>query len=376
MIYYQLMSKYRFFLLIVLHALLVGCQQRQNYVHTVSGNRYAKGFEIRSENHYTVVTVFSPWQKGEVLATYYLVREDSVTTPSDGIQLHIPLQRLTATSCTHVGFLSALNRQDALIGICNPPIVYDPIVQERVANRQTADVGDAMTPNVERILQTGAEAVMVSTYAQGDAVTERLVSLGVPVIYNNEWTENDPLARAEWIRFVGTFFDMLPQADTIFNNVEKQYLTLKNTAAHNTDKRSIMSGNNFRGTWYMPSGNTYMGRLFKDAQAEYVYANDSNDFSIPMTIENVVIQFSTADVWVGAPTNTLNELSTIDERHTWFKAYQTGEVYNFLKRTTPDGANDFWESGVVHPERILNDLINILYPHLASDTLFYTKKLD
>jgi hypothetical protein len=47
-------------------------------------------------------------------------------------------------------------------------------------------------------------------------------------------------------------------------------------------------------------------------------------------------------------------------KHTWFRSYQNGEVYNFLRRTTSSGANDFWESGVVHPERILHDLQQVL----------------
>ena len=60
----------------------------------------------------------------------------------------------------------------------------------------------------------------------------------------------------------------------------------------------------------------------------------------------------------------------MDEKHTWFKAFQQGEVYNFAKRTTPTGGNDFWETGVVRPDYILQDLIKILYPELVKDKEF------
>jgi iron complex transport system substrate-binding protein len=48
-------------------------------------------------------------------------------------------------------------------------------------------------------------------------------------------------------------------------------------------------------------------------------------------------------------------------------------VYNFLRRTTPSGANDFWESGVVHPERILRDLQKIIAGEKTD--LYYMTKL-
>ncbi len=71
-------------------------------------------------------------------------------------------------------------------------------------------------------------------------------------------------------------------------------------------------------------------------------------------------------------------LAATDEKHTWFKAYQTGEVYNFYRRTTPTGANDFWETGTVHPKYILSDLIWLLYPTLlpADYEPYFTNKLN
>jgi len=299
------------------------------------------------------------------------VKDDSVRVPQDGIKLRIPIRRLTVTSCTHIGFLKALGQLDVVYGICSPEIVYNREVFHPTDNHEVMNVGDAMTPDVERIIRTAPEAVMVSTYAQGDAATEKLRSLGVPIIYNNEWTENDPLARAEWIRFAGAFLDCLSQADSLFDEVVTAYNTLKTKVASVTEHRTIMSGNNFRGTWYMPAGSTYMGVLFRDAGADYFYANDTSHFSIPLGIEMVIRNFSNADVWVGCPARSLEELAKMDEKHTWFKSFKEGEVYNFARRTTESGGNDFWETGVVHPEYILSDLIQILYPSLNSEVMLH-----
>lgn len=110
-----------------------------------------------------------------------------------------------------------------------------------------------------------------------------------------------------------------------------------------------------------------MGCLFRDAAAAYAFADERTNGSIPLTMEQSLRAFSEADVWVGANARTLDELRAIDEHHTWFKAYQTGRVYHFYGRTNSTGGNDFWETGVVHPEIILRDLQWALYPDLYPD---------
>lgn len=134
-----------------------------------------------------------------------------------------------------------------------------------------------------------------------------------------------------------------------------------------------MSGMSWRGTWYVPAGGTFMGNLFRDAGAEYKYEDNPSTSSIPLTMEQAIQDFAQADVWVGCEATSLKELEAIDKKHTWFNAFQTGLVYNFRRRALPSGANDFWESATVHPERILQDLQHIL----ESDTtqLHYAEKL-
>lgn len=135
-----------------------------------------------------------------------------------------------------------------------------------------------------------------------------------------------------------------------------------------------MSGNNFRGTWYVPSGKNYLAYLFKDAGAEYPFYDDERETSIPLTIEETLRYFHDADVWVGAGGNSLAELADMDEKHTWFKAYQEGRVYNWRKQRLPSGANNFWERGVVHPEEMLEDVIHILN-NAPDSTLHFAEHL-
>jgi len=66
-----------------------------------------------------------------------------------------------------------------------------------------------------------------------------------------------------------------------------------------------------------------------------------------------------------------------DSRFKDFEPFETGRVYNNNKRTNDSGGNDFWESGVVHPEMLLADLIKIFHPDLMPDhELYYYQKVD
>ncbi|MGN0227154.1 MAG: ABC transporter substrate-binding protein [Paludibacteraceae bacterium] len=347
--------------------LLVGCVQHPAEQGSVpEGNKYATGFQITPTDTGVIVEVFQPYQR-------VCVKE--------------PMKRIGTMSTVQVGFLYALDAVDCLAAVCNPELIYTPVKGTEI------DLGDSMKPSAERVLQSGLDALLAVNYGQYDNLeAARLAKLGVPMIFINEWQEPTPLARAEWIRVIGALTGKLHEADSIFNEVETRYKNLTASVNERSSSnavfqqsvptakggqsaaRSIMSGNNFRGTWYVPSGKNYLAFLFKDAGAQYPFYDDKRETSIPLTIEETVHYFHDADVWVGAGGNSLAELEEMDEKHTWFKAYQNHRVYNWRKQRLPSGANNFWERGVVHPEEMLEDVINILN-NAPDSTLHFANRL-
>ena len=280
--------------------------------------------------------------------------------PADGTAIRVPVRRVATGSCTHVGFLSALDALDVLCGVTDKHLVYTELGADVV------NLGDCISPDAERFVAVQPEVVFMSTYGTNDAATTRLQKAGLTVIPVMEWVENDPLGRAEWVRMFGAFLGLDARADSVFACAADNYHRMSALVEESGEafSRSILSGGSFRGTWYVPSGATYMGRLFKDAGAQYAYAENQTNGSVPLSIEQVLQAFREADVWVGAPAGTLHELEEMDSKHTWFKAYENHSVYTFKARTTPTGGNDFWEAGVTEPDRILSDLIYVLYPSL------------
>ena len=331
----------RFLPIICLLLCFAGCaKQPAKQGSLPAGNKYATGFAITETDSGTVVEVFQPYKR-------LCVRE--------------PLHRIGTMSTVQVGFLYAIDAMNSLVAVCNPELIYTPLKGDEI------DLGDSMKPSAERALQAGLDMLLAVNYGQYDNLEAvRLEKLGIPLIYINEWQESSPLARAEWIRVIGALTGRLHQADSVFHEVETKYNGL---ITKSQEPIAIMSGNNFRGTWYVPSGKNYLAYLFKDAGAAYPFYDDERETSIPLTIEETLRYFHDADVWVGANGNSLAELAELDEKHTWFKAYQEGRVYNWRKQTKGGGPNNFWERGVVHPEEMLEDVIHIL--NNAPDSLLH-----
>jgi iron complex transport system substrate-binding protein len=345
------MLKIKLYIVLCLLGLVcVACQPKGT--SSIADNSASFSIDIQGDS--TTITIYSPWQKGKVMQQ---------------LAFNQAYERIVCTSATHMGFISELGMTDKVVGVCRPDRIYNLSEEDRL---RITDIGDDMQPNMEKILLLNPDLVILYTYAQGDPIPAQVEALGIPILYCNEWTETTPLTRAEWIRVFGAVLGCPTKADSILASVNDAYAQLKvNNFKHNG--KSIMSGMSWRGTWYVPAGGTFMGNLFRDAGAQYRYADNPSTSSIPLTMEQTLQDFAEVDVWVGCNAHTLAELQSIDEKHTWFKAFQTGQVYNFYRRTLPSGANDFWESGTVHPERILHDLQAILRGDTSA--LYYTAPL-
>lgn len=371
---------YSTFLILFSLCILVSCGNKPHKTEntaTVSlPLKYAQGFSIRFFKDYKEVIVYSPWVKGTEYARYYLVTDTKVKTPSNGIKVKIPLQTLASTSVTHLEFLSLLGELQTITGVCSPTLIYNPTILRRVGEKKIADLGDAFSMNVERTLQLNPGAVLMSGYNQNDPCAKRISEAGIPVIFNNEWMETSLLARAEWIKFVGAFFNKEKLADSLFSVVDKRYNEIKGKATAVKLKPNIMAGSNFRGTWYMPAGHSFMGHLFADAGASYYFSTDTTSGSLPLNVETVLKNFSQTDVWLNCSYSSFNELVKADSKNTLFRPVILKQVYNFNKRKLPSGANDFWESAVARPDVLLSDVIAILHPDiLPGYELVYADKL-
>jgi len=366
--------------------LVHGCQSGQHHKNRMADEvtpvssvniRHAKGFQIDYFDSYTRVILHNPWSKDKPYAVYYLYRNDSTQLPTGGTKLKIPLSSLAVNTFSYFTFLDLLDEEDAIKGVTDGFRIYHPGILHKLETGEITDLGDPFHPNVEKTLALGPQAIISSAYAQRDNYSERLIDAGLPVIYTLEWMENSPLARAEWIRLIAAFFDKEAMGDSIFADIEHRYQQLQDKIKSVSPQRTVMSGDNFQDTWYVPGGNSFHATLFGDAQLDYLYKNNQEHGSIGLDIESVLTRFGKADFWFGCEADTYAELAEKDAKYLLLQSVKKRQVYNNHNRITPAGGNDFFESAIASPDLLLSDLVKAAYPEILPGYSFtYIKPLE
>lgn len=270
-----------------------------------------------------------------------------------------PVRRIAITSATQAGMLHALGESGRIVAVANADLYYNLPDSVR---RNATELGNDFELNIEQTILTHPDLVLMTDYGFRTQGIEQVEKAGIPVLYLAEWREEDPIRRSEWLRVLGILTGQSERADSIIAVAREGYERLKAIGADIPQRHSLAAGQSYRGTWYVPTAGTYMGRLIADAGADYCFLSDTTTASIPLTLEEAIMRMADAEFWIGAQAETLDELAAIDSRHTWMRAYRDKKVYTWDRARNATGGNDFWETGVVRPDYILADLIWALYP--------------
>jgi iron complex transport system substrate-binding protein len=359
---------------------VLGDDVKQNNYPDQVYPEYATGFSVDYHEGYKVVTVKKPWRGSNESFTYVLVKK-GMKPPQLGIGeeiITIPSEKFVSLSSTHFPYLPILGITSSLKGVINKNTVYTPEVISLIQDGKVIDVsggGSGMTAgiNLEVLIDLNPDLVM--TYATGlpeyDA-HPKLQEAGIPVVLNSEYMEENPLGRAEWIKFMSVFFDREREANAYFEKIKKEYLShVDSVNSLNATRPTVFLNNNWQGTWHMAGGNSYVAKLLKDAGADYLWSDDTTTGSIPLDFEFVYEKAQHADYWLNPGTAmTLKDLLGEDARYSEFDAFKSKKIYNNNARVNAEGGNDYWESGVAHPETILKDLIKIFHPEIVSEHNF------
>ncbi|MBN2519508.1 MAG: ABC transporter substrate-binding protein [Bacteroidales bacterium] len=342
---------------------------------------YAKGYEYFKFGGITHIRIFNPWQKAEnVMLNYAIIDADNenIKLPDDYFVIKKPINRLVCLSTTHIGFLSAIDELDKVVGMSGSQYVNNSFLAKQVLTKQVKEVGYEQSLNYEMIIHLKPDIIFA--YSVGNeniGYFRKFQEIGIPVLYIAEYLEDDPLGKLEWIKVVAELFDKRDMAFQYFSDVEKKYLMLKQIGSEVEQRPNVLVGLPWKGTWFVPGGNSYLANLIKDAGANYLWSDLISNKSEPMSLESVFQKGQLASYWINCGSaDSVNQILGVDERIKDFPVFKSGNIYNHNARINEFGGMDYWESGVINPHIILNDLIKIFHPELnTGHKLFYYKKL-
>jgi len=345
---------------------------------------HAKGFSIeKCASGITIIKVFSPWPGAEEGFTYALVPKElkSVPYPNkkdfDAI-INVPVERIIATSTTHIPALENLGVIDKLVGFPDTRYISSEITREKIDKGKITDLGNNESINTEMAINLNPDLIIGFSINNQNKAYETLQRSNIPLVYNGDWTEETPLGKAEWIKFFAPFFSLEEKAEDIFITTESNYLAAKVLAMKATNKPTVLSGALYKDVWYLPGGDSWAASFINDANADYLWSDTNATGSLSLSVESVLAKASNASFWV-SPSQFIsyNELNKASRHYSQFKAYKEKNIYTFANTKGDSGGLLFYELGPARPDLILKDLIYIFHPELLpGHQLFFFKPLQ
>jgi iron complex transport system substrate-binding protein len=343
--------------------------------------QFAQNFKVEYHPNYKVVTVMQTSGPDKTDSRQYVLVQCGTPLPQGfdpKFVFEVPVKSLVSMSTTYLPFIDQFGGLDRLAAIDDATYISNEKVLQRIKDGKTKVVGSGAGVNVEQLIDLQPEVIF--TYSSGipdyDALP-KLVDAKLKVAITSEQSEQLPLGRAEWGKFIALFLNQEAQAEQSFVAKASEYNRLAELAAKAKTRPSVFLNTMYQGTWYVAGGKSFMAKLLADGGSNYLWAADSSSGSNPYSFEEVYSKAANADIWI--PTGFWNSTADAlkeDERYAQFAAFQKGMLYNNNARSTASGGNDFFESGTANPDVVLADLIKIFHPELLPEhTLYYYQKL-
>jgi len=268
--------------------------------------------------------------------------------------------------------------EDKLLGFPGTNFISSKNTRIRIDNKQIRDLGKNESINTEVLLELNPEVVIGFGVNGTNKAFNTIQKANIPVIYNGDWTEPSPLAKAEWIKFFGELFNKQKKADSFFKVIETNYLDAKTLASKAKSKPRILSGAMHKDIWYLPNGRSPEAQLLKDANSNYLWHETSGSGSLALSFETVLDKAKGADLWFSPSYYTsLEALEKANSHYTKFEAFKNKKVYSFSKTTGDTGGVLYYELGIARPDIVLKDIIKICHPELLEDyTSYFFKPLE
>ncbi len=374
--------------------LVVACQGGK----TASGEggdtlqmKYAELLTIVKHNDgaYTEAIIENPWKKGTTLHKYILVPkgnegDETVARLKDDIRensalqmgkacdiVRTPLESNVVFTAPHCQLMYELGCKNAITGVCDKDYINIPDIKERVklsdgkastsdTDKVIIDCGSSMQPDMERIIALKPEGLLISPFENSGGYG-KLDKLHIPIIETADYMETSPLGRAEWMKFYGLLFKSEERSDSLFSSIEKEYLALKAEAAKLPQGLSILTERKMGSVWYVPGGKSTMGILLKDANAKYIFADDTHSGSLAYGPERILSKGTQIDVWAfkyfGGKALSKSDLLAEYEGYKALKTFNQNSIYQVDTSTQP-----YFELTSFHPEILLREFIILAHP--------------
>lgn len=367
------------FLILALTACSHGGTSVDEYNVSLYSPTYASGFDIKGAEgkESSIITIRNPWQGADSVSTRLFISRNGEAAPDgfEGCVLNGEARRIVTMSSSHIAMLDALGATDRIVGVSGLKFISNNDIQAR--RDSIADVGYDGNVNYELILSLSPDLVLIYGVNGESPMTAKLNELGIPYMYVADYLEESPLGKAEWLVALSEIIGQRPLGEDVFSQIPQNYNALKQRVADTKlPAPKVMINTPYNDIWYMPSSKSYAVRLIEDAGGKFLYDKNNGNTSVGIDLEEAYMLASDADIWLyPGMAGSLDDVMKMVPKFTDTPPFVNELIFNNNLRSTPQGGNDYYESGIVHPDLMLRDLIKIFHPELVSEDFVYHKQL-
>ena len=342
--------------------LMNSCKQAQESksvdtsFHTIP-LKYATSFLLSENNQSFKIELINAEDKSIIAAYTFPKRLDKT-------------YRTAVFSSSVIGYLDVLGQLKTVIGVEKLNSIYNSELVHLKESDSLKEYIDYSLANPEKLHRDGVNLLFYSIFtAQLNPIDQKLKQLNITAIPLLEWKEQDPLGKAEWLKLYGVVFGCYDTAVIAFNEIESNYLRIKNESTLNSLKKpKVLTNSMFQDVWYLSGGNSYMAKFIADAGGDYVLKGDQTTGGKAFTFEQIYTKYKGAAKWINSTESTKKELLSAYEGYQNFKAFKTSQMYTFTENSVK-----YFEEAPVKPHLLLKDLITIFSSDTPKDLYFYDK---
>lgn len=357
---------------------MAGCRQSNKLAANAEGNmrdtatvslQYAKGFTVENQPWGALVEISDPQKEdGTTESTYkfQLVRrgEEKVESVEGYTRIEVPVKGVICmTSLQLAGFIK-LEALDFVTGINSSRHLFDEDLKARIKDGRIVKIGKEGNFDDELVMAANPTAILVSLSKRGGF--DKLEDVNIPLIPYMGYQETDPLAQAEWIKFVGMLTGKTAEANRLFADIEKNYMEAKALIPADAKRPEVLYGKMHGDNWYAMGGESFIAQIIKDAGAHYFMESDKRTGGVNLDFETVYAQAEKGDFWViqnkGKESQTYGNMKEENSRYADFRAWKEHRVLCCDISETPVN-----ELSSMEPDLVLKDFIKAFHPELLSD---------
>jgi len=310
-------------------------------------NKYAKFFKLYEYKSGWFVEVLS--SDNSVTARYSI----DVGHSCDKITKIAMPKSIGLVSTTYFPFVDSLGMKNLISAVFEKRNFFKGSFEKI----NVKDLGP--NPGIEKILKTNLSMLFGYRLNNSDKdLFHQLLKFNYPVFIVHEYLEQSPLAKAEWLKVFGVVFRKFINSQNIFLDIEANYYKELSRKKDISNNLKVLVAQEYEGNWYIPGENSYIYKMLESLGVNILLSRGVKRRK-KVSRDQIIKSLGVADIWL-PQSNEKNDKKMFKYLGVPKEHFEKLKVFNITKQIDQNGSNDFWQTGALRADLVLNDLRQVM----------------